>query len=542
MKIIAAVDANLETTPLGTRSRIAETLGDDPVLLQTVRRLARCRELADVVVLCPHSQLPAVQQLLNGASVTLRIRPDRDPPYRSLVRVARKWSLESWRGGLGGSSAFDEYTDTAVLSELGRELEADAVAVVPPGAAFIDPALTDAMIRHYVEYREDMRMTFAQAPPGLAPTVFENHLLEKLAESGVPPGWTLSYKPDDPAMDLALKTCCFVCAEAIRCSRGRLCADTDSSLRTMAALLHSRATGEAETIGRWLIDSRLKPSEPLPREVEIELTTDDMLPDTVLRPRGSRVPTRGPLNLGLLEKLAAELSTQDDSLVVLGGHGDPVRHPRFGEALAILRRSGLFGLCVYTSGQSLSEEALAALIEHRVDVVAFFVDAWAPETYARLSGGADLEAVRSAIDRVVRARHAARQAQPIIVPLMTKCAENLGELDDFFDGWIRANGCASVIGFSHFGERLGDLGVMDMSPPQRSPCRRIMDRCLVHADGSVVPCDQDYSAFRPLGHLGNQTLRQIWSSDQAVELRANHLLGRHEAERLCRPCSEWHRP
>ena len=38
MKVIATLQADLEETPLGTKSRLADELGGVPVLLRTVQR------------------------------------------------------------------------------------------------------------------------------------------------------------------------------------------------------------------------------------------------------------------------------------------------------------------------------------------------------------------------------------------------------------------------------------------------------------------------------------------------------------------------
>ena len=80
--------------------------------------------------------------------------------------------------------------------------------------------------------------------------------------------------------------------------------------------------------------------EAIPREVEIELTTDDPYPNSCLRPRGSRVERRGPIDIELVRRVAEELAAYDDSLIVLGGFGDPLRHPEFPSALRAIRAAG----------------------------------------------------------------------------------------------------------------------------------------------------------------------------------------------------------
>jgi len=62
-----------------------------------------------------------VRSIVAGTGATVESVDSPPPPYRRVVTVARKWSLDSWRGGLGGSAAFDEYTDTAVHLAIARK-------------------------------------------------------------------------------------------------------------------------------------------------------------------------------------------------------------------------------------------------------------------------------------------------------------------------------------------------------------------------------------------------------------------------------------
>jgi hypothetical protein len=202
----------------------------------------------------------------------------------------------------------------------------------------------------------------------------------------------------------------------------------------------------------------------------------------------------------------------------------------------------VYGIAGYTTGQGLTNDAMEALLSSEVDVVTFQIDAWTSETYRRLQGGGALTRVHEAIQNLCDARSAARQPAPIIVPQFTKCTGNVEELDAFFDGWMRRQGCASIVGYSDHCGQLDDLAVMDMRPPQRFACSRLSSRCVVLADGTVTRCDQDFAARQPIGHLGTATLSEVWTGHVAERLRGEHRDGRFDEESLCTICREWHRP
>lgn len=550
MKVIAALDADLEQTPLGTASRLAEPVGDDSVLGMTVRRLARSKHLQGVYVLVPADQFERAAALLEGTPAKLRQHEAGAAPFNRLIRVARKWSLDGWRGGIGGAAAMDEYTHPRLLAQLARRESADAVFVLPPACPLVDPVLADAMIEHFRTVADEMRMTFTLAPPGLAGTIFRTGLLEELAEKNIPPGWTLSYKPDAPSIDLTMRKCCYQASEALRHSAGRLVADTSSSLDRVRRCLAAHRDGDAETVGRWIIDEEGRHVPALPREVEIELTTEDQLTGTMLRPRGAAVGRRGPIDVGMVRRVAQELSGRDDSLVVVGGFGEPLLHPAFEDVLHALRDSGVYGVDVRTQGTGLTDPVIEALIRNQVDVVSVTLDAMSPATYAQVHGSDAYSTVVGNIERLVSARDgklpggATRppSVAPLVVPEFIKCRETLAEMEAFFDGWIRKVGWAVVQGYNHYGHRLEDRSVVDMTPPRRTACRRILARCLVTAAADVLLCDQDYAADRPAGNLAEATLAEIWRGSSFTAAREAHARGRHQEVRLCDRCEEWHRP
>src|SRR5690606_35828897 len=98
--------------------------------------------------------------------------------------------------------------------------------------------------------------------------------------------------------------------------------------------------------------------------------------------------------------------------------------------------------------------------------------------------GADrFEEVMAGVEALLQA---ARQREhggvPLVVPEMIKTRRTMGEMEAFYDAWL-TRGCTPVIaGPSDYAGRRPDLAVMDMSPPTRTPCRRLFRRCMVLAD------------------------------------------------------------
>ncbi len=535
---------------LGTRSRLAHTLAGIPILRRTVQRLCEIKELTGIFVLVPESQTSICKDLLSGLEVTIQSVDADPPPWAKLVRASRKWSLGGWRGGVGGSTVFDEYTDCRVLQGLLELCPADAVLSVSAASPLFDSHLANLMIEHRRKHRDEARLTFTQAVPGLAGIVLDAALIRELAVAAIPISWLFSYKPDDPRKDLIFQSACLDIPAPLRFATGRLIADTDHSMRTLSTMLSRRETWSLAEIGQFLVDQDECGVELFPREVEIELTTDEPFPDTVLAPRGARLGRGGSMDPAILQKIAAELAAHDDTLCLLGGFGDPIRHPEFISILDILRPSaapGVFGMCVRTSAADLTPQLCESLIAHDVDVLGVCIDAWSEGTFRNVKNPFDLSApalqdILANLDRFATLQQERRSPTPIVVPEIIKARDNVHELDDFFDGWSRRVGAVSVSGYSHYAGQFPDRSVMDMRPPKRIPCRRLRSRCTILCDGRIALCDQDFKGLQTIGNIRDSALAEIWQSPALQNIRAHHVAGRFADNSLCAACAEWHRP
>ncbi len=563
-RVIAVLEADLEMTPLGTRSRLAARLGGETVLRRTIARVTRMTRTGKTVVLAPSAQAMRVEELLHGTGATVRGHDCGPAPWRMLIQSARKWSLDGWRGGIGGATVFDEYTDGRLLAGVLDSEPADAVLSIPPAAPSFDPQIADDMIRHLETDEQDSRLIFAQAPPGITGILLTAGLIRELAEKFIPVGRLFSYKPDAPRKDLIFESCCYPTSVELRHASGRLIVDTRRAFETAEELTAVKEDWDSNSLGARLIRRDSEKVAPFPREVEIELTTEDSYPASLLHPRGERVKKRGPIDPSIVRRVASELAEYDDSLVVLGGFGDPLLHPDLKSVLAALGskpdRRGFYGIALRTTAAALKEPAMRLLIDYQVDVLEVMLDAWTPSLYATLHSPsnpsrADLTAVLKALDELERLRLESSSVCPLVVPSFTKSRENVNELDEFYDGWMRKLGAVAIHGYSNRAGQLEDRSVINMAPATRTACRRLNTRCVVLADGRVTVCDQDFQGRItlpqvsdpevPLGKLKDKpasVLSEIWNGTSFQSLRSAHHSERYDVTPLCAACQEWHRP
>jgi len=549
MKVIAAIYADFKQGALVTRSRLNDDLLGETVLRRTLKRVLAAKRISSVHLLVDTSQQTEVTSAIKGLDVKVETHHAGDVPWRRYIACARKWSLDAWRGGLNGTCVFDESLHPWLLDALAKREGAAGIADIPAAACLLDPQLLDAMVGHFEANLAEMRLTFAQSAPGLSTAIYAPQLLADLVKTSQPLNRTMIYNPADPRRDMIMLPCFYSPDADVRRAFGRCIADTQSAVDRISAILKQTDglgddphTPDALAVSRWLIAHEDTEASELPHEIEIELTTDDPLPDTTLRPRGSAVGQRGPMKDELFDRLLDELAERDDIRVVLGGFGDPLMHPNWSDYLQRCREAGLFAVAVRTPAVTLDASAIEACLQAKIDVLNVMIDAVRPETYRQLHRADRYERVTSNIDRLLEACHVKQQPQPLVVCEMIKTHATMDEMEAFYDHWINKTGSAAIIGPSSYAGQWPDLSVMAMTPPTRSACTRIFNRFCVLADGRVTVCDQDFTGQYAIGTITETTLSELWNSPKMADVRRSHLQGQFDGMPLCSACQEWHRP
>lgn len=534
---------------MGTRSRLNDELLGETVLRRTVKRVLAARRVASVHLLVDKSQEERANRAVAGLAVTVETHQAGHVPWESYVASARKWSLDAWRGGLAGTCVFDESVHPWLLEALGRRERAEGVVDVPAAAVLLDPVLLDAMIEHYEKVYADVRMTFTQAAPGLSAAIYAPALLADLMKASQPPGRMMAYQTASPQRDLIMLPCFFAPEADVRQACGRCVADTDAAVERITAIL-ARTGGDVNdplvpdvlTVSRCLLERWGLRADPLPAEVEIELTTEDPLSATTIRPRGRIVGLREPMTDAVFSRLIEELARRDDLRLVLGGFGDPLQYPGWPRRVRQCREAGVFGLAVRTTAAGLDDAAVQTLVEARVDVLNVLIDAATPAKYLKVHNVDRYEQVIANVERLLAVQAARQQHQPIVVCEMTKTMETMDEMETFYDRWVGRLGTAVISGPSRYADQWPDLSVMDMAPPKRMVCERLFTRALILADGRLTVCDQDFKGLHAIGSVAESPFAALWNGRRMTEIRDGHIAGRYDAMPLCSVCREWHRP
>ena len=529
MNIQALLVADPVADLFGAPGTLGEDLAGRPVLARTLERLAAVDGLDGILVAAESEAMPQVQEWVASAPVRWIVHDGTSRQARAM-RAARAFGRYGWRGGLAGTTIFDEAYDPVLTAKVLQETGADALFLVQAGSALLDVGWAGEMLAFCRDQQDRQGLAFCQAPPGLAGAVFGAQLLTSLGVTRLYPGKLLAYDPHAPVLDPISKPFNHRLPDWLIATPRRFLADSPRGLWLCRQVVQVGGVDvDGQTACRIAQDL---PAEPWPREVTVELTTRRPVHDD-LRPSAER----GDLSIQTLAELLDGLQEVGDLNIMLGGAGDALLHPDWPRAVAEARKVGCVGLATY--GTSLDEDVCRQLAESGLEVLQVYVDAVSDEVYAAHKRGSSAGQVWEGIEAVIRGRDEADCPGPMVVPTMLKTLEALDEQDAFFDRSLRAAGWGLIVEPSSAAGQWEDHAVVHMAPPKRSPCRRLSTRLTALADGRLAMCEEDIHGVHT---LGCHTVLDAWRSDDLAGLRRIHAQGDWQQHRLCAACEEFHRP
>ncbi len=475
-----------ERSSLGAPRDLARPIAGMNALARTLGRLARSSRIRSAVVISPDSD--AARAIAgaapDGLDVDFITAPQNAVIHGSIAR-ARAFSRASWRGGIAGLTVYDELISPKIMRDALAAVGADAALVLGGDWPLVDPALCDAVIERFAEAPDDHRLTFTQAPPGLAGCLLAENLLDDIAPHAgalaATIGGILGYHPARPGADQIGRDRCAAIAPAVRDALARFIADDPACAAVIEHLGDRALDADADEIARaWREARTARPAEP--EHVVIELALGK--PPHGVWPIWMRHtnPAHRLMHAERAESIIRDaLGAHPGAAITFTGVGDPITHPDITRLLRFARELGAAALHLRSPlvADSDAVDAAASL----ADVISVDLYANSAATYERITG---VDRFRRAIEMInrVHERRPGEAAAPWIVPRITRCDETLNEIEAFYDKWLAVLGAASIdpLPAPRPGSRIAPLSLPSVAR------ERIVAAEIVHTPGAdAVP-------------------------------------------------------
>ena len=196
----------------------------------------------------------------------------------------------------------------------------------------------------------------------------------------------------------------------------------------------------------------------------------------------------------------------------------------------------------------------------QLDLVSLTADALEEKRFSQLRPGCSWSKVSRLLEFFVAAKQASPEAFPEIGVTLMKSSENADLDAAFLSYWRQVSKppfrnefgefplgapCDKVQWFQIKGpsDFLGTIpypGSIRYTPLKRRACLHGLTGFSLHSNGTIALCPFDVEGRWPLGHLGQQSPEEIWTSPQAKELRRQLLTGDYHDPWPCSSCQDWY--
>jgi radical SAM protein with 4Fe4S-binding SPASM domain len=252
---------------------------------------------------------------------------------------------------------------------------------------------------------------------------------------------------------------------------------------------------------------------------------------------------KGIMSWNLFTKIIDETAETDKSVRVwMVFFGEALllkrRKPTIFDMIAYAKSKGLTDVVLNSNANLMDEEASKKLIHSSLDAIYIGIDAFQPDTYAKIRIGGNYEKAVQNTLHLIKLKKFMNSEKPEVFVQFVEMDINQKEKEDFIQFWneqgavVKIRPKVSWAGFI-------DAPNLVLDDEERWPCYWAMRTMSITDTGKVVTCAVDLDAKFVAGDISHQTLKEVWNG-KLKRLRQSHLLRQfHALPENCRKCKDW---
>lgn len=223
----------------------------------------------------------------------------------------------------------------------------------------------------------------------------------------------------------------------------------------------------------------------------------------------------------------------------------------FGEALILKKRKpSIFDMITYAKDKGLTDvvlnsnanlldhEAARSLIQSGLDAIYIGIDAFKPETYAKIRVGGNYEKAVENTKHLIELKKKMNSEKPEVFVQFVEMEANSKEKEAFIEFWNRQGAIVKIR------PKVSWAGLIDapnlvLDNKERWPCYWAMRTMSITDTGKVVTCAVDLDAKYVAGDVNRRSLKEVWNGE-LKRIRQFHASKNFEAlPENCRCCRDW---
>jgi MoaA/NifB/PqqE/SkfB family radical SAM enzyme len=251
------------------------------------------------------------------------------------------------------------------------------------------------------------------------------------------------------------------------------------------------------------------------------------------------------LDPALNEKMIEEVKQHGQGrtqYIRYSSNGEPLAHPQGYDMIqAAVDHSGVF-VTLTTNGKIMNEKRTQRLLESGVHLIDISIDAFKPETYAKIRVKGNLHVTQGNVLRLLQWVRESKSQTKVVVSFVEQ-TQNTNEVNDFESYWKdqgvdfviirRLHSCSGAV------VELADMRRHSQKKIQRLPCLYPWERIAVNARGDLAFCPSDWIHGSYVADYSNTTIFTEWQGEFYRRLREAHLSNNYSKHSFCGNCPDW---
>jgi radical SAM protein with 4Fe4S-binding SPASM domain len=224
------------------------------------------------------------------------------------------------------------------------------------------------------------------------------------------------------------------------------------------------------------------------------------------------------------------------------GLNEPLLDQDFESYVKFAKNHGFLDVMINSNATLLSEERSRKILGSGLTRLRFSLDAATKETYEKIRVGAKYDSVMKNIKRFIKIRDQEGFKLPIVGVNFVKMKINEHEINEFIEKWRDEVDFIALQEFvppesdSDYSEFFTSDLTFQNQVTNSFNCQQPWQRLNIHNNGDVAPCCTTFGSELALGNVSNQSLYEMWNSEEMNNLRKIHKEGRYMDNPWCNKC------
>tara|TARA_B100001750_G_C15340860_1_gene512169 strand:+ start:74 stop:799 length:726 start_codon:yes stop_codon:yes gene_type:complete len=238
----------------------------------------------------------------------------------------------------------------------------------------------------------------------------------------------------------------------------------------------------------------------------------------------------GLMSMDIFKKTIDEIAGKIEA-VTFASRGEPTLHKNFVDMLNYCEGKFL-ALKMNTNASRLNENLIHSILSSDLQTIVFSIDARDKIEYEKIRVGGNFEKVQKNLELFndIRTKHYSREDK--IVRISGVKINQKQNVEDMKNKWGDLVDSVAFVNYTPW-ENSYENNINNI----KTPCPELWLRMFVWHDGKVNPCDYDYKSELSKWNMKDNTITDIWTSNEYNEYRTAHLQEKRKTLSPCNRCN-----